>query len=107
MITITESAIAKIKEISEAEGIGHSTIRIRIIGGGCAGFQYDMEYVDQQSDMDEVLEQDGVKVLIDPISHQYLDEATLDYVSGLMGTGFKFINPKVKTSCGCGHSFDM
>lgn len=107
MITLTEIAVAKIKEISEADGIGHTTVRISVKGGGCAGFMYDMYYEDREpSEMDEVIEQDGVKVLVDPISLTYMENITLDYVDGLMGSGFKFINPDVKASCGCGHSFD-
>ena len=69
---------------------------------------YDMYFDDlPATDADEVMEQDGVKVVVDPMSYQYLDEVTIDYVDGLMGAGFKFINPKVKASCGCGSSFDM
>jgi iron-sulfur cluster insertion protein len=107
MITITDEAVTKIKEIAEAEGIGHTKVRVKIIGGGCAGFQYDMEYDDKVGDLDEIVEKDGVTVLVDPMSYQYLEEVTIDYVTGLMGAGFKFINPNVKASCGCGHSFDM
>lgn len=107
MITITDKAIAKIKEISEAEGIGHTTVRIKVLGGGCSGFTYDMEYEDKVGDLDEIVEQDGVKVVVDPVSVQYLENVSIDYGDGLMGGGFKFNNPDVKGSCGCGHSFDM
>lgn len=107
MITVSEEAVAKIKEISEAEGIGHTKVRIKVIGGGCAGFQYDMEYNDQIGDLDEVIEQDGVSVVVDPVSFQYLSEVHIDYVRGMVGAGFKFNNPKAKGSCGCGHSFDF
>lgn len=107
MITITAKAVEKVKEISEAEGIGHNTIRIKVVGGGCAGFSYDMEYEEKIGELDEIIEQDGVKVIVDPVSFQYLANVEIDYSTGLMGAGFRFNNPDVKGSCGCGHSFDM
>lgn len=108
MIHLTEVAAKKIVEISEAEGIGHTTIRVKILGGGCAGFSYDMQFDDTISDMDEVFEITDhwgtAKIVVDQISFQYLDEATIDWVDGLIGAGFKFINPKATGSCGCGNS---
>ena len=105
MISVTDKAVAKIKEISEAEGIGHFNVRLRVIGGGCAGFSYDMYYEDKPSDMDETHEVNGVTVVVDPLSWQYLEGVEIDYVEGHMGAGFKFINPNVKGTCGCGSSF--
>jgi iron-sulfur cluster insertion protein len=106
MITLTELAVTKIKEISEAEDIGHTTVRISVKGGGCAGFVYDMNYDEKgPTDMDNVIEQDGVKIIVDPMSFQYLDGLNIDYIDGLMNAGFKFDNPNSKGSCGCGHSF--
>lgn len=105
MITITEKAVAKIKEISEAEDIGHTTVRIKVLGGGCSGFTYDMGYEDTATELDEVIEQDGVKVIVDPVSFQYVANITIDYTGGLVG-GFSFKNPDSKGSCGCGKSFD-
>lgn len=107
MITITDKAIIKIKEMSEDMDIGHTKIRVKVVGGGCAGFRYDMEYDDKVGELDEVVEKDGITVLVDPMSYQYLEEVTIDYATELMGEGFKFINPAVKASCGCGHSFDF
>jgi iron-sulfur cluster insertion protein len=108
MIHITEAAAKKVVEISEAEGIGHNNVRVRVIGGGCAGFTHDMYYEENITDMDEVIEFNDfygfIKVVIDPISFQYLDEVTIDYLDGPMGGGFKFLNPNVKGSCGCGSS---
>jgi iron-sulfur cluster insertion protein len=106
MFTITDPAAAQIKEIAEAEGIGHTTVRVRIVGGGCAGFSYDMYYEDKVAELDEIIEKDGIKVVIDPISMTYMENVTMDYSSGLMGQGFRFINPDSKGSCGCGKSFD-
>lgn len=105
MIYMTEKAALKVKEISESEGIGHLSLRIKVVGGGCAGFSYDMYFDDQTTDLDETSEMDGVKMFIDPLSWQYLDEVCVDYVEGPMGSGFKFINPNVKSTCGCGSSF--
>ena len=107
MITITDKAIAKIKEISEAEGIGHTTVRIKVLGGGCSGFTYDMEYEDKVGDLDEIMEQDGVKVVVDSVSVQYLENVSIDYTDGLMGGGFSFKNPEQTGGCGCGKSFSM
>lgn len=104
MIHVTEKAALKVMEIAESEGIGHNTIRIRVVGGGCAGFTHDMYYEDKIGDLDEIVEVDGIKVVIDPLSFQYLDDVTIDYLDSPMGGGFKFLNPNVKGSCGCGSS---
>jgi len=104
MIYLTEKAAKQIVEISNAEGIGHLTVRVKVIGGGCAGFTNDMFFDDQVSDMDETFELDGVKVVCDPLSFQYLDESTIDWVESPYGSGFKFLNPNVKGTCGCGSS---
>jgi iron-sulfur cluster insertion protein len=105
MIHITDKAISKIKEISEAEGVGHLTVRLKVVGGGCAGFTQDMHFDDiGAKELDEVIEMDGVTILVDPMSMQYMDETTLDFVESQFGTGFKFLNPNVKSSCGCGSS---
>lgn len=105
MIHITETAAKKIEAISNEEGIGHYSVRVRVIGGGCAGFSYDMYFDDQVGELDEVFELDGTKVVVDPMSFQYLDEMAIDYVEGSISAGFKFNNPNVTGSCGCGSSF--
>lgn len=107
MISLTEKAVSKVKEISESGGIGHTIIRLKVLGGGCAGFTYDMCYDEIALDNDEVIEQDGVTIRVDAMSYQYLEDVVVDFVDGLMGAGFKFLNPKAKGSCGCGSSFDM
>jgi len=105
MIHLTEKAAKKIEEISNSEGIGHNIIRVKVVGGGCAGFSYDLFFDDQSSPLDEVSELDGVKIIADPLSFQYLDEMVVDYVEGPINSGFKFSNPNVKSTCGCGSSF--
>lgn len=108
MIHVTELALSKIRELSEAEGIGHFNIRIKVLGGGCAGFTHDMFFEDlSPSDMDEVFDIGDVKIIVDTLSLQYLDEVTIDYLIGPMSNSFKFINPNVKTTCGCGSSFSV
>ena len=107
MITITSEAVGKLKEISESEGIGHLKVRLRVIGGGCSGFSYDMSFSDIQDDMDESSNIDDITVLIDPLSAQYLEGVEIDYLEGLMSSGFKFINPIVTSTCGCGSSFGV
>lgn len=104
MITVTPKAIEKIKEISEAEGIGHNCIRIKVLGGGCAGMTNDITFDDLISDVDEVFETDGVKLIVDPLSFQYLDSTEIDFMEHSYSSGFKFNNPNVKNSCGCGKS---
>jgi iron-sulfur cluster insertion protein len=105
MITITEKAALKVKEIAEAESLLGQGLRLRVVGGGCAGFSYDLYFEDKIGDMDEQFESNGVKLYIDPMSFQYLEGTEIDYVEGLHGAGFKFNNPNSKGSCGCGSSF--
>ena len=103
MIQLTEKAAIKIKEFADAEGLPLS-IRVKVTGGGCAGFKNDMSFDDQVTDLDEIIEQDGIKVVIDPLSFQYLENSTIDYIDDQFSSGFKFLNPNVKGSCGCGSS---
>ena len=105
MIAITPLAAEKVREISEAEGLQEQGLRLRVVGGGCAGFTYDLYFEDQTTDMDEEFESKGVKLYVDPLSVQYLDNTEIDYVEGLHGSGFKFNNPNIKGTCGCGSSF--
>ena len=108
MILLTDNAVKQIKFISDNESIGHYTVRVKVIGGGCAGFSYDMFYDTQIGEMDEISELDGVKIVADLLSFQYLDQVVIDYVeSPLGGGGFKFKNPNVKNTCGCGSSFSV
>lgn len=98
---ITEKAIEQIKHISDDEGIGYYSVRAKLKGGGCAGYTRELEFDNVQLETDEVVEMDGVKVFIDHLSFQYLDETTLDYESGLMGGGFRFNSPNATSTCGC------
>jgi iron-sulfur cluster insertion protein len=104
LITITDRAAAKVREIAEAEDLKEQGLRLRVVGGGCAGFTYDLYFEDQVTDMDEQFESNGVKLFVDPLSFQYLENTEIDYVEGVHGSGFKFNNPNVTGSCGCGSS---
>ncbi len=107
MISITQVAAEKVKAIADAEGLAGQGLRLRVIGGGCAGFQYDLYFEESPTDFDERFNSRGVDLYIDPLSFQYLDGTEIDYVDGAMGSGFKFGNPNVSSSCGCGSSFNV
>src|SRR3979409_283886 len=99
MISMTEKAAEKFREIADAEGLQGQGLRLRVVGGGCSGFTYDLYFEDKPTDMDEEFESHAVKLYIDPLSAQYLDSTEIDYVEGLHGSGFKFNNPNVKATC--------
>ncbi len=107
MVTITEKAASKVKEIACSEALDGQGLRLRVIGGGCAGFTYDLYFEDAVNEIDETFECNGVKLYVDPLSYQYLTETEIDYVEGVHGSGFKFNNPTSKGSCGCGSSFSV
>ena len=107
MLRITPVAAAKVNEIREAEGIeANQALRLRVVGGGCAGFSYDL-YFDEPSEVDREFQTEGVKCVVDEMSLMYLVGTEIDYVEGLQGAGFKFQNPNVKSTCGCGSSFSV
>jgi len=106
MITITPKAAEKVLEIAAAEELQGQGLRLRVIGGGCAGFSYDL-YFDEPAEVDRQFEVAGVKCIVDEMSLMYLVGTEIDYVEGLQGAGFKFQNPNVKSTCGCGSSFSV
>ena len=107
MLALTDKAAEKVKEIRTAEGIEEAmALRVRVVGGGCSGFAYDL-YFDQVLESDQTFDSHGVKLVVDVMSLQYLAGTTVDYVEGLQGAGFKFGNPNVKSTCGCGSSFSV
>lgn len=105
MISMTARAIEKLKEISEEEGIGHYSVRIKTLGGGCAGFKNDMYFEDQVSEVDEIFEFSEIKIIIDPLSFQYMEDVEIDWSDHPISSGFVFNNPRALNSCGCGKSF--
>ena len=107
-ITLTKKAEEKVKEILHEQPEDYAGLRIQVVGGGCSGFQYRMGFDKTFSDeKDTVFEFEGLKVFIDKSSLLYMDGAEVDYVDGLHGAGFKFNNPNVTGSCGCGSSFSV
>jgi iron-sulfur cluster assembly accessory protein len=104
-VTLTAKAVEMVKDAIAREGLEGHGIRIGVMGGGCSGFQYAMDFEKEPKADDFTLEQDGVKIFVDPMSHMYLQGVTIDYVVGLQGAGFKFENPNAKSTCGCGSSF--
>lgn len=104
-IHLTPAALAAIKGAISEEGEDGDALRVSVQGGGCSGYQYQLDFEKDERMGDIVLELDGVRVFIDPISAGYLKGTVIDYVSGLNGTGFKFNNPNAKRTCGCGSSF--
>ncbi|NBX67717.1 MAG: iron-sulfur cluster assembly accessory protein [Proteobacteria bacterium] len=107
MITLTESAVKHIKRFREDEKMPEGGLRVAVVGGGCSGMSYKLEFQKEPQANDKVFEQDGVKVFIDPKSYLYVKGLTLDYQGGLNGTGFNFKNPNASKSCGCGTSFSV
>ncbi len=105
MITLTETAASKVKELIEAEGEPGLALRVAVRPGGCSGYSYEMFFDSDISDDDRSAEYSGVKVVSDAMSAQLLDGATLDFKDGLMGAGFAIENPNAQSSCGCGKSF--
>jgi iron-sulfur cluster insertion protein len=105
MIALTTKAAEKVREIRDAENLGEQGLRLRVIGGGCSGFSYDLYFEDETTDLDQEFESEGIKLFVDMMSYQYLENTTIDYVEGLHGAGFKFSNPTAKSTCGCGSSF--
>jgi iron-sulfur cluster assembly accessory protein len=104
-IALTAKAIEMVKQAIAQEGLEGHGIRVGVAGGGCAGFQYSMDFEKEPRADDMTIEQDGVKIFVDPMSSMYLQGVTIDYVVGLQGAGFKFNNPNAKSTCGCGSSF--
>ena len=104
MITVTSQAAGKIKDIKTAQAASEDTgLRVRVVGGGCSGFQYQLAFDSPQAG-DQVFETDGVKVVVDPRSFLYLNGTEIDYVDGLTGAGFTMKNPNTMGDCGCGPS---
>lgn len=107
MITLTATAVKQIKRFREDENQPDGGLRIAVVGGGCSGMSYKLEFQKDPQPTDKIFEQDGVKVFIDPKSFLYVRGLELDYSGGLNGTGFTFKNPNASKSCGCGTSFSV
>jgi len=105
MVQLTEKAVGKVREILESQEPQPAGLRIAVVGGGCSGFSYSMAFENQPNMLDKTYTYGGLKVFIDQASLLYLDGAEVDYIESMEGSGFKFSNPNVKSTCGCGSSF--
>ena len=105
MIDLNESAVVKLKELIAEEGNPDLKLRVFVQGGGCSGFQYGFTFDEMQNEDDFDLEYDGVKLLVDSMSAQYLQGAKIKYSEDAMGASFSIDNPQAQTTCGCGSSF--
>jgi iron-sulfur cluster assembly protein len=108
MIAVTPVATTEVRKFMEAENVAESQggLRVSVQPGGCSGFKYGLLIEEQAMDDDFVLEQDGIKIFVDPFSAQYLNGVTIDYVTSMQGSGFTFKNPNATGGCGCGSSFN-
>jgi iron-sulfur cluster assembly protein len=106
LVTVTDSAAAQIKRLLDQDGkLDTHALRMKVVGGGCSGLQYQLAFDDQVRENDTEIESAGVRVVVDEKSALYLVGTTLDYVDTLMESGFKIQNPNAKSTCGCGQSF--
>ncbi len=106
-VILTPAAIAKVREIMATQDPIPAGLRIGVVGGGCSGFQYSMSFENAAGMMDKVFKFDDLKVFVDATSVMYLNGCVVDYVESLEAAGFKFENPQVKSTCGCGSSFSV
>ena len=104
-LSLTALAAAQARQAMEREGAHDAALRVSVVGGGCSGFQYSLGFDREVTADDTVTEQHGVRIVVDAASLPYLRGMTIDYVTGLHGAGFKFLNPNASRTCGCGSSF--
>src|SRR5947208_16197572 len=106
-ISLTPNAVSKVKEIMAQQNPVPAGLRVGVVGGGCSGFSYSMSFENSAGMMDKTFDMEGLKVFVDATSVMYLNGCTVDYIETLEGAGFKFENPNVKSTCGCGSSFNV
>ncbi len=106
-LSLSDLAVEKVKETMAKEGMAEGGLRVSVVGGGCSGFQYSLGVDAAPREDDIIVEQRGVRLFVDPTSLQYVHGTMLDYVNGLHGAGFRFVNPNATRTCGCGSSFSV
>jgi iron-sulfur cluster insertion protein len=106
-IQFSQGAASKVKSLVDEEGNPRLKLRVFVTGGGCSGFQYGFTFDEDLSDDDTIIEREGVSLVVDPMSYQYLAGAEVDYQEGLEGSRFVIKNPNATTTCGCGQSFSI
>lgn len=107
VLEFSDSAAEKVRQLLEEEDNDQLRLRVYITGGGCSGFQYGFMFDENEDEGDSVVEKKGVRLLVDPLSGQYLEGAEIDYVEGIEGAQFVIRNPNAATTCGCGSSFGV
>jgi len=107
-VSLTPKAVEMVRHTRQQEGLDETDgLRVAVMGGGCSGFQYALDFDKAPRETDQVLDFDGLRVFVDPVSARYLRGTVIDYVLGMQGAGFKFSNPNAVGSCGCGSSFTV
>ncbi len=106
-VNLTSNAVSKVKDIMSQQNPSPAGLRIGVVGGGCSGFSYSMSFENAPGVMDKVYNFEGLNVYVDVTSAMYLNGCVVDYVETLEAAGFKFENPNVKSTCGCGSSFNV
>lgn len=107
MIDMTTKAIQKVRTMATDYEVGEAALRLMIVGGGCSGLSYDMDFDEETKEGDMVFEFEGLKVFVDPMSYMYLEGVEIDYHETFARSGFSFNNPNAQKSCGCGSSFTV
>lgn len=106
-LIFSDNAVSKVRSLIDEEGNDQLSLRVFVTGGGCSGFQYGFTFDDELAEDDTVVERDGVRLIVDPMSFQYLAGSEVDYQEGLEGSRFVINNPNASTTCGCGSSFSI
>ena len=106
-LLVTPAAVKKVQQLVEEESNSELSLRVYVTGGGCSGFQYGFDFDDQTQPEDTIIEEQGVRFLLDELSYPYLSGSTVDYIEGLEGARFIIVNPNASTTCGCGSSFSI
>jgi len=107
ILAVTEAAASKVRELLDDEGNSALMLRVFVTGGGCSGFSYGFSFDEDRAEDDAAVERDGITVLVDPMSYQYLVGARIDYREDLSGSQFVVTNPNASATCGCGNSFSI
>lgn len=107
LLTVSEKAASKIRQIAEKQGKPQAALRIQVVGGGCSGLSYQFGFAESVDAKDKVVEDRGVRIALDPRALLYIAGSELDYEQGLMKSGFKVINPNASVTCSCGESFSV
>ena len=107
MITLTDKASEKVKTLQQQQGKAGFALRVKVVGGGCSGYSYNLDFEEKPAEADIVFENKGVKLVIDPKSLPMIDNSEVDWIDAMTGAGFTLKNPNAKGSCGCGSSFTV